>query len=259
MKCPITACTYLVPLIIVAAAALFYLRYRSQCCTPCAAPKSMQPTKITLYGLKYPFTLPALKYDYTALEPHVDAETMQIHHTKHHQAYIDNVNKALQTAPEFQKYTLEELLANIDALPQSIREAVRNNAGGHFNHTLFWEMMIPQGGGKPTEVVAQAINKKFGSFDAFKEEFNKAAATRFGSGWAWLCMTPEKTLVVISTPNQDGPLGQGLYPILALDVWEHAYYLKYRNKRIDYVGAWWNVVNWKHVEKLYQDALKTLA
>ncbi len=235
-----------------------YMRCRKCCAPSTATPKTMSPTKITLYGLRYPFTLPPLPYAYNALEPHIDAQTMTLHHTKHHQAYIDNVNKALQEAPEYQKYTLEELIANIDALPTSIRERVRNNGGGHFNHTLFWELMSPQGGGMPTEVVAQAINQSFGSFAAFKEQFEKAAQGRFGSGWEWLCMTPEKKLVIISTANQDAPLAQGYYPILALDVWEHAYYLKYQNKRVDYMSAWWNVVNWKHVEKLYQDALKAI-
>lgn len=219
----------------------------------------MLPTKISLYGLRFPFTLPPLKYGYDALAPYVDEETMTLHHTKHHQTYIDNLNKALQEAPEYQKYTLEELLANIDALPKSIRDRVRNHGGGHFNHTLFWDLMAPTSNAQPTEIVLEQINKHFGSFKAFQEQFEKAAQTRFGSGWAWLSVNFDKKLVITSTANQDTELGQGLYPILALDVWEHAYYIKYRNKRPEYIVAWWNVVNWQHVEKLFNDALRALS
>jgi len=242
-----------------ALALLVYYMKNTKCCKSSCSFKQMRPTKIALYNLRYPFSLPSLKYEYNALEPHIDEVTMRLHHTKHHQAYIDNVNKALQEAPEFQQYTLEELLANLDALPTSIRERVRNHGGGHFNHTLFWDLMSPNGGGQPTEPVAKAIEQAFGSYATFKDQFEKAAQSRFGSGWAWLCLTPEKKLVVISTANQDATLGQEYYPILALDVWEHAYYLKYQNKRPDYIGAWWSVVNWQHVDKLYHDGLKTLA
>lgn len=241
---------------------IFYVRCRKNCCkSECSSVCSttVKPTKLQFYNLRFPYSLPALKYDYTALEPHVDAETMNIHHTKHHQAYIDTLNKTLQESPEYQKYTIEELLTNLEALPKSIRERVRNHGGGHFNHTLFWDLMSPQSSGQPTELIAHEIKKHFGTFESFREQFEKAAISRFGSGWGWLCLNKDKQLVVISTPNQDTPLAQGLYPILALDVWEHAYYLKYRNKRADYIGAWWNVVNWKHVEKLYHDGVKALS
>lgn len=229
---------------------------KGSCSSESLMKKNMQPTNYKLYGFKYPFTLGELPYEYNALDPHIDEETMRLHHTKHHQAYVDNLNKALEEAPEYQKYTIEELLTNLDVLPASIKERVRNHGGGHFNHTLFWDLMTAQAAERPTELVAGQINKFFGSFDSFKAEFDKAALSRFGSGWAWLCVKSDKTLTVISTPNQDTPLAQGLYPILALDVWEHAYYIKYRNKRAEYVSAWWNVINWKHVEKLYHNALK---
>ena len=216
---------------------------------------AMKPTNLTLLGLTYPFTLAPLPYDHKALEPHIDEATMRIHHSKHHQAYIDNANKALEELPELQKYTLEELLTNLDTLPESVRERLRNHAGGHFNHTLFWQMMTPNAQLLPTEKVATAINQAFGSFDAFKELFNKAAQSRFGSGWAWLCVNKDKKLVVTSTPNQDTPLAVGMFPILGLDVWEHAYYLKYQNKRMDYITAFWSVINWPLVEKLFGDGL----
>lgn len=263
MKCSLFpgGCSWLLITIIVCliiAAIVACIRYR-RCCTLLPSLKTIKPTKISLYSLRYPFTLPPLKYNYKALEPHVDAETMQLHHSKHHQAYIDNANKALADAPEFQKYTLEELLANLDALPTSIKKRIANHGGGHFNHSFFWDIMSPQGGGRPGEILQHEIDKAFGSFDSFKQQFEKAAQSQFGSGWAWLCITPTKHLTIISTANQDSPLAQGLYPILALDVWEHAYYLKYRNKRPDYISAWWNVVNWKQVETFYQGALKQLA
>jgi len=219
---------------------------------------SMKPTKMTILGLKYPFTLAPLPYDYKALEPHIDEATMRIHHTKHHQAYIDNANKALEEAPDLQKYTLEELLTNLQSLPESVRTRLQNNAGGHFNHTLFWLMMAPNAQERPNGVVAEAINASLGSFESFKEQFNKAAQSRFGSGWAWLCLNKDKKLVVTSTANQDTPLALGLFPILGLDVWEHAYYLKYQNKRMDYVTAWWSVINWPYVEQLYQEGLKAV-
>lgn len=262
MKCPLfSGCCSLWIIGIVAclalAALVTYFRCR-KCCNMQPILKTIQSTKISPYGLRYPFTLASLKYAYNALEPHVDAETMQLHHTKHHQAYIDNANKALAEAPDFQKYTLEELLTNLDALPPSIRERIRNHGGGHFNHTFFWDIISPQGGGNPTDLVQQEINKAFGSFQSFKEQFEKAAQGRFGSGWAWLCVNQAKHLVIMATSNQDSPLELGFYPILTLDVWEHAYYLKYRNKRPDYISAWWNIVNWQQVEKLYKDALKAL-
>lgn len=248
-------------LVIGAMGVIAYMRC-DKSCKPCPSSsdvkKEMGSTKISLYGLRYPFSLAELPYAYDALEPHLDAQTMTLHHTKHHQTYIDNLNKALKDAPEYQKYTIEELIANIDALPASIREQVRNNGGGHFNHTLFWDLMSPQGGGMPTNAIMQEIERCFESFAAFKEQFENAAKSRFGSGWAWLCLTPEKKLVVISTANQDAPLAQGYFPVLALDVWEHAYYLKYQNKRVDYTSAWWNVVNWKHVETLYKKAVSSI-
>jgi Fe-Mn family superoxide dismutase len=190
---------------------------------------------------------PPLPYPYDALEPHIDTRTMQIHHDKHHQGYVNNLNAALEGHPDLQAKSVEELLSDLDALPESIRTAVRNNGGGHANHTLFWPSMSPDGGGEPSGPLAEAINASFGSFSAFKEQFSKAAATRFGSGWAWLCVDGGGGLQVLSTPNQDSPLSQGLTPILGLDVWEHAYYLNYQNRRPDYIAAFWNIVNWDEV------------
>jgi len=198
-----------------------------------------------------PFTLPDLPYAHDALEPSVDKETMQIHHGKHHNAYVTNVNKALESAPELAGVSLEDLLADGCAkVPENIRTAVRNNGGGHYNHSLFWTVMGPKGGGTPSGALAAAINSAFGSFDNFKEKFSAAGATRFGSGWAWLAAAGGK-LEVYSTPNQDSPVMQGHVPVLGLDVWEHAYYLKYQNRRPEYIGAWWNVVNWAEVEKRF--------
>ncbi|MBN1994712.1 MAG: superoxide dismutase [Anaerolineae bacterium] len=194
-------------------------------------------------------TLPNLPYAYNALEPHIDAKTMGIHHGKHHQAYVNNLNAALEKYPDLQNKNVVELLEDLDAVPEDIRMAVRNNGGGHANHSLFWPCMSPQGGGKPKGSLAEAINASFGSFDSFKEQFTKAAMTRFGSGWAWLCVDVEGKLVITSTPNQDNPIAEGLVPILGLDVWEHAYYLNYQNRRADYIAAWWNVVNWDEVSK----------
>jgi Fe-Mn family superoxide dismutase len=201
-----------------------------------------------------PFELPALPYAEDALEPHIDARTMNIHHTKHHNAYVTNLNKALEGHAELADKSLTELLTNLDSLPEAIRTAVRNNGGGHANHTLFWEIMAPGAGGEPTGALADAITSTFGSFDAFKETFAKAATTRFGSGWAWLVAHPDGSLEVTSTPNQDTPVMDGKQPILGLDVWEHAYYLHYQNRRPDYVSAWWNVVNWTKVNELYTAA-----
>lgn len=193
--------------------------------------------------------LPALPYAHNALEPHIDARTMEIHHGKHHQGYVNNLNKALEGQTNLQSKSVEELLQNLEAIPESIRTAVRNNGGGHANHSLFWPCMSPNGGGEPSGELAEAIKAAFGSFASFKEQFSTAAATRFGSGWAWLCVEKSGGLVVMSTPNQDSPLSQGLKPILGLDVWEHAYYLHYQNRRPDYIAAWWNVVNWEQVAK----------
>ena len=195
------------------------------------------------------FTVPDLPYAYEALEPYIDSQTMHLHHDKHHVAYVTNLNKALESAPDLQNKTVEELLANNCAVvPESIRTAVRNNGGGHVNHTMFWEIMGPNGSGQPSGDVASAITSTFGSFDTFKEKFNAAATTRFGSGWAWLVKSA-KGLEITSTANQDNPLMEGSRPIMGLDVWEHAYYLKYQNRRPEYIGAWWSVVNWSEVAK----------
>lgn len=199
------------------------------------------------------FELPQLPYAYDALEPHIDARTMEIHHTKHHNTYVTNLNNALEGNEELLSKSVEEVIANLDAVPEAARNAVRNNGGGHANHSLFWTVMSPNGGGAPAGELADAITQKFGSFDAFKEEFAKAAATRFGSGWAWLVVNNGQ-LEVTSTPNQDSPLMEGKTPILGLDVWEHAYYLNYQNRRPDYVSAFWNVVNWEEVTKRYNAA-----
>lgn len=199
------------------------------------------------------FELPALPYAYDALEPHIDKETMTIHHTKHHQAYIDKVNAALEGHQDLAELSVEELMTKLDSVPESIRTAVRNNGGGHANHSLFWTLLSPNGGGEPTGELADAIKAKFGSFEAFQDEFSNAAVGRFGSGWAWLVVNNGE-LEVTSTPNQDTPLMEGKTPILGLDVWEHAYYLKYQNRRPDYITAFWNVVNWDEVTKLYQSA-----
>lgn len=191
--------------------------------------------------------LPDLPYDTNALEPYIDATTMGIHHGKHHAAYVNNLNAALEGHPELQDKTALELLLDLDALPAEIRTAVRNNGGGHVNHSLFWTVMKPQGGGAPSGKLAEAIDEAFGSFDDFKSAFSKAGATRFGSGWAWLCVGQDGKLKVTSTANQDNPVSEGLIPILGLDVWEHAYYLKYQNRRPDYISEWWNVVDWDRV------------
>ena len=198
--------------------------------------------------------LPGLPYDHDALEPHIDAETMRIHHSKHHQGYVNNLNAALEKHPELADKSLEELLGDLDSVPEDIRTAVRNNGGGHANHSLFWPCMAPGSGGTPSGELADAIDSTFGSFDAFVEMFSKAAATRFGSGWGWLCVDGDGGLVVTSTANQDNPVSDGLKPILGLDVWEHAYYLNYQNRRPDYVKAWWNVVNWEQVSENFAGA-----
>ena len=199
------------------------------------------------------YQLPKLPYGYDALEPHIDARTMEIHYTKHHQTYINNVNAALEKYPKLAEKSVEDLLKDLNAVPEDIRTAVRNNGGGHANHSLFWTIMGPKAGGEPTRELADAIKSTFGGFDGFKEQFSKAATGRFGSGWAWLSVKGGK-LVLSSTANQDSPLSEGMTPILGLDVWEHAYYLNYQNRRPDYIAAWWNVVNWKQVASNYAQA-----
>jgi Fe-Mn family superoxide dismutase len=200
------------------------------------------------------FELPPLPYDYSALEPYIDTQTMQIHHDKHHQTYVTNVNNALQGHDQLTSMSVDDLLRNIHQIPESIRTAVRNNAGGHSNHSMFWNIMKPNGGGEPTGDLASAIQQAFGSFDAFKTAFNDAGVKRFGSGWAWLVLDSSGKLQVISTANQDSPLMDGLHPVMGNDVWEHAYYLKYQNRRPEYLNAWWNVVNWDEVARRYGQA-----
>lgn len=202
-----------------------------------------------------PHTLPALPYAYDALEPHIDAQTMEIHHSKHHQTYINNLNAAIE-GTEWAEWPVEQLVSAVKQLPEKLQGAVINQGGGHANHTLFWTVMAPHGGGQPQGQVAKAIEAELGGFDAFKDAFTKAALTRFGSGWAWLSVTPGNTLVVESSGNQDSPLMHGNTPILGLDVWEHAYYLKYQNRRPEYIGAFYNVVDWAEVERRYLEALK---
>jgi Fe-Mn family superoxide dismutase len=200
------------------------------------------------------YELPPLPYDYNALEPHIDEMTMRIHHDRHHATYVNNVNQALEPYPDLAALPIEELMRNLDRVPENIRTTVRNNGGGHANHSLFWVIMSPNGGGQPSGELAEAINRTFGSFDNFKQQLTQAALTRFGSGWAWLSVDANGNLVVESTPNQDTPLMEGRTPILGVDVWEHAYYLKYQNRRNEYVAAWWNVVNWPEVERRYAAA-----
>jgi Fe-Mn family superoxide dismutase len=200
------------------------------------------------------YQLPAIPYAYDALEPHIDAKTMEIHYTKHHQTYVNNLNAALE-GNSLADLPVEQLLQRLSDVPEDKRSAVVNNGGGHANHSLFWTVMAADGGGNPAGDVGQAITEQLGGFDAFKEAFTKAALTRFGSGWAWLSVTPEKKLVVESTGNQDSPLMQGNTPILGLDVWEHAYYLNYQNRRPDYIGAFYNVINWPEVERRYKAAM----
>jgi len=200
--------------------------------------------------------LPALPYAKDALEPHIDATTMEIHHGRHHNTYVTNLNKALESAPELASKSVEELISDLNAVPENIRTAVRNNGGGHANHSLFWTILSPNGGGAPTGALAQAIDNELGGFEKFKEAFTNAATTRFGSGWAWLAVGKDGKLKVYSLPNQDSPLMEGDTPILGLDVWEHAYYLKYQNKRPDYIAAFWNIVDWNKVGQLYEAAKK---
>jgi Fe-Mn family superoxide dismutase len=200
------------------------------------------------------YEVPPLPYDYNALEPYIDTQTMQLHHDKHHAAYVTNLNAAVQSHAQFASLPVEQLIQRLNELPENIRTAVRNNGGGHANHSMFWRIMTPNGGGQPGGDLANAINSTFGSFDQFKAAFNDAGVKRFGSGWAWLILNQNGNLQVISTANQDSPLMEGNFPIMGNDVWEHAYYLKYQNRRPEYLNAWWNVVNWNEIEKRYQQA-----
>jgi len=207
------------------------------------------------------YQLPALPYSNDALEPHIDARTMEIHHDKHHAAYVTNLNNAIKDQPTLEAKSIEALIADLASVPDAIRNVVRNNGGGHWNHTFFWSIMGPNAGGKPSGPLAAAIDAAFGSFEAFQEKFQAAGVGRFGSGWAWLCVKADKSLCICSTPNQDNPLMKGVAecpgtPILGVDVWEHAYYLNYQNRRPDYLKAWWNVVNWSAVDSLYASAVK---
>ena len=201
------------------------------------------------------YSLPALPYAYDALEPNIDTQTMEIHHTKHHQTYINNINAAIE-GTEWEKLSVEVLVSKVNEVPAELKNNVINNAGGHANHSLFWTVMSPQGGGEPIKEIAEAIEKDIGGFEKFKEAFTKAALTRFGSGWAWLSVTPEKKVIVESSANQDSPLMNGNIPVLGLDVWEHAYYLKYQNRRPEYIAAFFNVVNWEEVNRRYLEAIK---
>ncbi len=212
---------------------------------------SVKPAQAAAAG----FAVPALPYDFKALEPHIDAKTMEIHHDRHHAAYVKNLNDALAKHTDLQAKPVEELLKNLKDLPEAVRMAVRNNGGGHYNHSLFWTIMGPDGGGEPKGKLASAISSAFGGFDAFKAQLSEAAVKRFGSGWGWLAVNGQGKLAITSSPNQDSPLMEGSTPILGVDVWEHAYYLKYQNKRPDYVAAWWNTVNWAEVAKRYETAL----
>ncbi|HEX8997633.1 MAG TPA: superoxide dismutase [Ktedonobacterales bacterium] len=200
------------------------------------------------------FELPPLPYDYSALEPHIDAQTMQLHHDKHHQAYVTNLNNALQGLSQFETMSVEDILRHINEVPENVRTAVRNNGGGHANHSMFWQIMKPGGGGEPTGALGDAIKSAFGSFDQFKTTFNDNGAKRFGSGWTWLVVDQVGKLQALSTANQDSPFMDGQFPVMGNDVWEHAYYLKYQNRRPDYLSAWWNVVNWDEVAKRFQQA-----
>lgn len=199
------------------------------------------------------YTLAPLPYDYAALEPYIDAQTMQLHHDKHHAAYVNNLNGALENYSELQAKSIEELVASLDTVPEAIRTTVRNNAGGHVNHTMFWQIMSPNAGGEPTGAIGEAIASTFGDFDTFKQRFVEAGVKQFGSGWVWLVVNPEHKLQIVTTANQDSPITTGAKPILGNDVWEHAYYLKYQNRRPEYLNAWWNVVNWKEIDRRFAE------
>jgi superoxide dismutase, Fe-Mn family len=215
----------------------------------------VQTTTATVPTTVDVFKLPPLTYAYNALEPYIDAATMKFHHDKHHAAYIKNLNAAVNKYPKFKTKSIEELLKNLDKLPQDIQTAVRNNGGGHFNHSMYWQIMAPKSGGAPTGAIATAIKTQFGSFDNFKTQFNEAGTKLFGSGWVWL-VSEKGRLKIVTTTNQDNPISQGLYPIMGNDVWEHAYYLNYQNRRVDYLAAWWNVINWNEVNQRFAKAVK---
>ena len=219
---------------------------------------NLAEAKIVVQADAEEFTLPPLPYAYDALEPSIDSETMSIHHDKHHMAYVKNLNEAIALHPELKGKSVEELLQNLDTVPEDILDTVRNNAGGHANHTMFWSIMTPDSQGEPTGAIAEAIDNTFGDFSTFQEEFNTAGKKVFGSGWAWLIVNSDGELEVVSTSNQDSPLMEGKYPIMGNDVWEHAYYLKYQNKRADYLDAWWNVVNWDEVNKRFEAAQESI-
>jgi superoxide dismutase, Fe-Mn family len=238
--------------------AIAILSLTTMACQAQSSPVQTEPTEPASTEPATPaasaIQLPPLPYDFAALEPSIDAETMELHHDKHHATYVNNLNEAFSKHPELNPTELESYIRNLEQVPEDIRKAVQNNGGGHLNHTMFWEIMAPDSGGEPTGTIATAIQSTFGSFDAFKEQFEQAGVKQFGSGWAWLVLTPEKELQIISTANQDSPLMQGLYPILGNDLWEHAYYLSYRNRRAEYLSKWWDVVNWPEVENRYTQA-----
>jgi Fe-Mn family superoxide dismutase len=213
--------------------------------------KNLVKIKNKFLKMKYPYTLPQLPYSYDAFEPYIDKMTMEIHHSRHHQAYVNNLNSVLEKYPEFHDIELEDILKDLNKLPEEIRTTVKNNGGGHYNHSLFWEIMKPNGGGEPDGELKKAIEENFGSFENFKNLFSEIALKHFGSGWAWLVVTPDKKLKAYSLPNQDNPLSDGYKLVMALDVWEHAYYLKYQNRRNEYIQNWWNVVNWDKIKENY--------
>ena len=243
--------------LLMAGALLFLLLFSWQATSQAqSAPSGAQPGAASSQGeLKaYPAQLPPLPYDYAALATAIDGKTMKLHHDRHHASYVKNLNQALEQQPDLQNRSVEALLRNLDTVPEAIRTTVRNNGGGHLNHSIFWQIMGPDGGGQPTGELAQAINQTFGSFDKFKQQFNQAGGDRFGSGWVWLVRTPQGQLQITTTQNQDNPIMEGNFPIMGNDVWEHAYYLRYQNRRADYLNNWWNVVNWQEVNRRFQRA-----
>ncbi len=219
------------------------------------SPKTEEVTKVASKTESGVIKLSPLPYAYDALEPHIDAETMRFHHDKHHAGYVKNLNAALKKHPELKDKNIEDLLRDLESVPSDIRRTVRNNGGGHVNHSMFWEIMGPNAGGEPTGAIAEAIKKEFGSFEKLQEEFNNAGKSRFGSGWAWLVLGNNQKLEVMTTANQDSPFSEGKYPIMGNDVWEHAYYIKYRNRRAEYLKAWWNVLNWDEINKRFAKAV----
>ncbi|NJO39398.1 MAG: superoxide dismutase [Cyanobacteria bacterium CRU_2_1] len=216
--------------------------------SPSATPPSQTDPTIV------PVQLPPLPYNYDALEPYIDAETMMVHHDRHHATYVDRLNEAIQQNPDLQGVSVVTMLQDLNRVPEAIRTAIRNNGGGHLNHTMFWQIMAPNAGGQPTGALAEAINSTFGNFDTFKQQFNQAGSSRFGSGWVWLVLNSQGQLQIVSTANQDSPIMDGLYPVMGNDVWEHAYYLKYQNRRVEYLDNWWNVVNWTEVDRRFTQA-----